>query len=324
MLDKKFVPQFNITLRCTMYDLCPYCYIKEQRKKFPLDMTPSDFDSALGWFMQLGADEIILLGGEPTMHPRFAEFLAAIEKHGLLARLFTNGIFDGPVASLIAGCRPLQTLFFHYDDAYLGSAPAARTAFLANLRAARDAGKRVWLRWNIDRPDCGDAGIIALAKEFSASIGYSITVPTQNNRGVPVPEVRSFAATLIHLGEAAAAEGIRIEPARALPLCAFTTDDRALLARSAHLQGTCRALDDLTVNTDLTVQLCSVTAPLSAGPVRGLDDLKEKIGDLARQEDELRKKPAIAECAGCGSFKDGSCQGGCYSYKLYPPRNDTP
>ncbi len=68
MIDKKFVPQFNVTLRCNMYNICKYCYVKEQAGKFPLDLDCVDFANILDWFIMLDVDELILLGGEPTLH----------------------------------------------------------------------------------------------------------------------------------------------------------------------------------------------------------------------------------------------------------------
>ena len=119
MLDNKFVPQFNITLRCNMYDVCEYCYVKEQKRNFPLDMEPQDFNNIISWFKALGVDEIIFLGGEPILHPKFSEFLETIKNNAISARLFTNGTYGNTIAKLISASKYVETIFFHYDENYL-------------------------------------------------------------------------------------------------------------------------------------------------------------------------------------------------------------
>jgi len=321
MLDNKFVPQFNITLRCNMYDVCEYCYVKEQKRNFPLDMQPRDFNNIISWFKALGVDEIIFLGGEPILHPAFVEFLGVIENNTISARLFTNGTYSKTIANLISESKNVETMFFHYDENYLKRSAQMKERFLDNIRQASESGKKIWLRWNIDKPDIDSREVIFLAKKYSANIGYSISVPTPCSNLIPVSEVHKYSGNLMRLAKRAGENHIRLEPARAIPLCAFSNRQLEFLKKKANLQGNCIAINDITINTDLSLQLCSVTHPVSASRVSGLNDLKGKIEFLKKEEIRLRAIPVIPECSKCDFFKNGECQGGCYAYKLYGKRN---
>jgi radical SAM protein with 4Fe4S-binding SPASM domain len=315
MLDDKFVPQFNVTLRCNMYNICDYCYVKEQENKVPLDFDISDFSKILDWFVMLNVDEIILLGGEPTFHPLFDELLDIIKSKKISARLFTNGTFHNNIADLVTSNEYVKTVFFHYEDNYLKTSDNIRERFLGNLEQVSKFNKKIWLRWNIDNPDVDNSELISLAKKYSASIGYSFSMPTSNANQLLIAKAYSYAESLVRLIKSAAENGIEIEPARAMPLCAFNACQLEYLKNKGNLQGSCIAINDLTVNSDLSIQLCSITHTIRTTKVTGLDDLKKKIEYLKEQELKIKSKPAIPECKEC-KFFGNDCQGGCYAYKL--------
>lgn len=317
MLDRKFVPQFNVTLRCNMYNVCRYCYVKEQEGKFPLDLDCQDFGRILDWFITLGVDEVILLGGEPTLHPLFAQVLDTLRHRELSARLFTNGTYNSTIADLVEQNECVETIFFHYDENYFRHSDRMTEKFLNNIERASMSGKKIWLRWNIDTPDIDHARVITLAKKYGTNIGYSISVPTPTSYQIPIPRVHEYAESLVDFVTSASENRIEVHPARALPLCAFGDREIELLKRLGNLEGTCIAINDITVNTDLSIQLCSVTHSVRTSQVTGVRDLEEKIEFLKGEESKLRAIPAIPECKECEWFKNAECQGGCYGYKLF-------
>ncbi len=144
-----------------------------------------------------------------------------------------------------------------------------------------------------------------------------LTVPTPNSCLIPISKVSEYAESLVSLIKSANRNNIEIEPARAMPLCAFSAKQLEFLKNKGNLQGNCIAINDLTVNTDLSLQLCSVTHPIHTTKVLGVDDLREKIDFLKKEELKLRSKPSLPECRECEYFENSECQGGCYAYGLY-------
>lgn len=90
----------------------------------------------------LGVDEIILLGGESTLHPFFTELIQIIETKKISTRLFTNGTYNYRKAGLILRNEYINTIFFHYDENYLKD-QNNRETFLRNLEEASLYNKKI-------------------------------------------------------------------------------------------------------------------------------------------------------------------------------------
>ncbi len=280
-------------------------------------MDTRDFSEILDWFLMLHIDEIILLGGEPTMHPHFKGILDIVKNKKIFARLFTNGSYNNNTADLILKNKYINTIFFHYDESYLKHSAGSKEKFSNNLKQASLSKKKIWLRWNIDKPDVDNSEIITLAEKYSASIGYSISAPTPYANPIPLREARKYAEILIDLVKSAKDADIEIEPARAMPLCVFNPRQLKFLQENGNLQGNCIAINDLTVNTDLSIQLCSISYPVRLPQPKGAEELKEHIEHFKKEELKLRSKHVMPECNECRFFTKGECQGGCYAYKLF-------
>ncbi len=82
--------QFYPTLRCNL--VCDFCFNRGLR---PVpDIEPPDFERMLDRLLAAGVDTLDLLGGEPTLHPRLDELVAAIAVRGMRTTLSTNGFGD--------------------------------------------------------------------------------------------------------------------------------------------------------------------------------------------------------------------------------------
>ncbi len=81
---------------------CGYCHNPElifHEDEFP-DITPEEFftflDQKRKWI-----DGVVLLGGEPLMHPGILEFMREIKKRKISIKLDTNGTFPGIIEKAI-------------------------------------------------------------------------------------------------------------------------------------------------------------------------------------------------------------------------------
>jgi radical SAM protein with 4Fe4S-binding SPASM domain len=82
--------QFYPTLRCNL--ACEFCF---NRGLPPVpDVDPADFARMLDRLQCAGVTTLDLLGGEPTLHPRLGDLVAAIAGRGMTTTLSTNGRGD--------------------------------------------------------------------------------------------------------------------------------------------------------------------------------------------------------------------------------------
>lgn len=114
------VHYFNITYACN--SRCRFCAADSvvrggspSNKSIPLQ----SFIKVLEELALRSEDQVILNGGEPTIHPQFPGFLQAIVKHGTQRTVFTNGrkLSDISFTEVVASCHPVELLIPIYSSA---------------------------------------------------------------------------------------------------------------------------------------------------------------------------------------------------------------
>jgi MoaA/NifB/PqqE/SkfB family radical SAM enzyme len=70
---------------------CTYCFLPSDFFTSGKRMSLDSFSDVVSWSQRHGVDEITLLGGEPSLHPYFAEMASLASAHGMKVRVVTNG-----------------------------------------------------------------------------------------------------------------------------------------------------------------------------------------------------------------------------------------
>lgn len=83
-----FTPEvwLNINSACNLS--CHWCYAQKAKDQ----MSAEDARKYLHILRQIGVKKVILLGGEPTIHPQLMEILSVASTEGVSCSLITNGI----------------------------------------------------------------------------------------------------------------------------------------------------------------------------------------------------------------------------------------
>jgi sulfatase maturation enzyme AslB (radical SAM superfamily) len=87
---------------------CRHCWISPahdpggQRSTF---LEPALIEQAIGEALPLGLESVKLTGGEPLLHPQFADIVGLVGQHGLGLSLETNGTLLSPPRGPGAGRR---------------------------------------------------------------------------------------------------------------------------------------------------------------------------------------------------------------------------
>ena len=77
---------------------CPYCYASSE-SDFSDELTESEVRDVIDQAQALGARKIIILGGEPMIHPRLLDTVEFLHSRGLDIDMFTNGTGVTPGAA---------------------------------------------------------------------------------------------------------------------------------------------------------------------------------------------------------------------------------
>jgi hypothetical protein len=116
--------ELHVTHTCNL--ACESCsHYSNHGHSGNLDLDRADHWMAM-WSKRIDVEEIRLLGGEPTVHPDFPEFIPLARRHWPLARIriVTNGFFlrrhpDLPLKMADAGNADLALSIHHDSPAYL-------------------------------------------------------------------------------------------------------------------------------------------------------------------------------------------------------------
>ncbi len=86
------MPNIMLTYGCNLK--CPYCFANEFVNKRSSYITEENFVKAIEFLTREGVTRIGLIGGEPTLHPKFKDFLEYLINNGKVdeATIYTNGI----------------------------------------------------------------------------------------------------------------------------------------------------------------------------------------------------------------------------------------
>ncbi len=81
-----------LTRNCNLK--CPYCFADEFVNKDKDEVTFENFNKILEFIKTSPDERVGLIGGEPTLHPLFAEFLSVLQKDEKVKRviIYTNGL----------------------------------------------------------------------------------------------------------------------------------------------------------------------------------------------------------------------------------------
>lgn len=150
----------NISITTACNRRCRFCFappagmtLSESRESPAAQgqMTMACFRRALQFLRRSDIDELRLLGGEPTLHPRFKEMTAYGLERGLRLMIFTNGLFPQDLLDYLASIpsEKISLLINLTDLPQSGDENGERQR---RLEAIRRLGPRAILGQTIDTP----------------------------------------------------------------------------------------------------------------------------------------------------------------------------
>ncbi|NLL83098.1 MAG: 12,18-didecarboxysiroheme deacetylase [Lentisphaerae bacterium] len=158
-VDKKPVVVWNVTRRCNLN--CRHCYSHSANVDYSGELTTQEGLVLLDDLAAYGVPVVLFSGGEPLMRPDILELIAATTARGMRAVVSTNGTLLTPAtaerlreAGLSYAGVSLDGLA-ETNDKFRGANGAFDKA-MAGIRACREAGVKVGLRFTLTRENVAD------------------------------------------------------------------------------------------------------------------------------------------------------------------------
>jgi hypothetical protein len=309
----------NILLTTICNRRCPYCFAKtEMDGATTEEMTWENLIYIADFLVKSREKKVSLLGGEPTLHQDFVDYVCYLNQRGFDVSVFTNGMVSDDRLSEMKenfSGMPHERLSFvcNLNNPNQTPAPDEETRRIHNFLAAM--GPLVGPGFNIYRLDFDLTFLFDLVVRYGLKrtlrLGMTHPIPGQGNgyirpedMGKTIERLYSFKPLM---------DRLRIRPGLdcGFPICQFTDEQLGWLYRlSRHAKFECGPAIDIT--PDMSVYSCFPLSQFHRKSIFDFDDLKQ-VGDYyAKIGDQIRIELAgiFDSCDGCIHRDEGICSGG--------------
>ena len=167
----------ELTERCNLR--CVHCYINQPAGNMEAaarEMTLPQVRTVLDKIAEAGCLFLLLTGGEPLLHPDFADIWRYTKQKGMLVTLFTNGALLTPrLADLLAEYRPRQveiTLYGAAQETYewVTGVAGSYARCVRGIELLLERGLRLNLKSVLLRSNCHE---LEAMQAFAERLGVS-------------------------------------------------------------------------------------------------------------------------------------------------------
>ena len=304
----------NLLIGTVCNQHCDYCFTADyldgaggQRGFLSLDA----IDARLDFLDRSGIDQVRLLGGEPTLHPQFAEIIARAASRNKHIVVFTNGLMPQPARSCLEQVESAAcTVLVNVNE----PARAAAAVFDRRHHTVARLGKRAMPGFNICRTDFNLDFMLPFIAETGCRqairIGMAQPCLSGTNRYIHPSQYVAVGRRIVEFARRAANCGISLEFDCGFVHCMFSDNDLIALDEcGADLGWRCNPILDIDIagNVLHCYPLAGIgTLPLS--PETDAAHLRRTFEGMTRA---YRQTGVFPECATCSFKLSGVCAGGC-------------
>ncbi len=315
------MPNLMLTNWCNYK--CSYCFGMDMMapKVEAEAMSDAVFLGILNWLEKTNYKRPIhLMGGEPTLHPKFEWIVNTLLEQDHTITIFSNLATEkAPLYSEKLADLPI-TWVVNINPPYKWTSEQQ----VRIRRSLQNLGKAASITFNIMPNEDDNEWAINLIEEFNLArnikVGFVLPTYNQSNYALNDNEYKIVAEKVVQLAQMAEKKDIKLEYECGVPTCAFTNEQLGILWRcgSAVRSGCCSRLD-ITPFGDVIYCL-----PLATVASKKYDEFKNY--EDARSWFETifapyRRLGRISDCATCNLMKPQLCNGACLAKNLIGVKN---
>jgi hypothetical protein len=305
----------NILLTNFCNRSCPYCFALAQVKvgtwRPHWEMSDNEFKTILS-YLNPQRDVVSLLGGEPTLHSRFAEIVALSVSRRYRIKIFTNGTTEQ--LRQISGTLTARQLTIILN---LNAPHTYPDNQWAQIQANCEYwGDRLRLSFNIFEPDFDWSYLkeAIVNWQIGPYVRIGITQPIRGmaNQYLPEKDLPQTYSRLVDMAEDMAREGITLGLDCGFRACGFSeTQLGTLIECGTQLLFDCKPVLD--IGPDLMVWRCFPFATFEGVHLTDFSTMDQIASHFDALWQEGQHQGNTAECATCENHLVKTCKGGCLS-----------
>ena len=313
----------NLAISAVCNQDCDYCFTVdhlEAGERMGDHTPPADgrflsvdaFAERLDFLTRSGIREVRLLGGEPTLHPRFTELIERARLAEMGVVVFTNGLMpENAVACLEAIPADQCTVMVNVNQP---ETMDQRRSHELRRDTIRQLGERALLGFNIYRTDFQMGFLLPLIAESGCKavvrLGMAQPCLSGRNQYIHPNQYRSIAIGIVRFAREAAKVGVKLDFDCGFVRCMFSPEELdTLQAAGTHVGWRCNPILDIDLEGD--VIHCYPLSRLARLPLTPEMDAAGLRSAFEEQTRSYRQAGVFKECSTCSFKAAGECSGGC-------------
>jgi len=314
----------NIMFTTYCNQRCCYCFgqdaMGEERKKdSDRNISKENLQFVIDFLKRSGANEISIIGGEPTLHPEFKERYGQIERAGLLIMIFSNCVMEEDTAIYLSKRGSLDDILLNIREPWEYS-----TQDWNKIRTTLRYVKKVTLSFRIYRLGFNIRFLFDLIDEFGLKreINFAPALPSLNTKTayLPLNKYKEMGKEMVKWSKESKERKISWYSDAGFILCGFSKQDLRELRENVDFVPNVNCRAAVEVRPNLMTQRCfGMWSKKDEKPV----SLKQfsTLQEVHRYFDFCslvikQRYGALKECEECAYFHDRTCGGGCMVHIL--------
>lgn len=296
---------------------CPFCFAADSRsrmlKQGSRQMDEREFRDCLDFTLKAGIRELRLLGGEPALHPWFADFVKLGREAGCSILVFSNGVMPDAAREALSALDPdVCTVVINFSAVIREQDRKRRRDTLELL------GSRVTPGVTLTAPRFSFDAVIAAVNDFGLRkhIRIGLANPTWGgtNRALHPKRYPAIAQALLEQSFLTARYGISLDADCGFVRCMFGDDLDILKKNGFRYISRCTPVLDLCAGGKILP--CFALSNLSCPDRNDFPDAGAAFQSLNGRLSPFRTFGIYPECSQCVFFHTEECCGGCTAARL--------
>lgn len=304
----------NIILTNSCNATCAFCFAQEHSKNPPQFLNLEDLMIRIKFLQASGQSQVRLIGGEPTLHPRFKEIIAVIISKDMSAVIFSNGY--------------IPERYLHF----LEEIPPEKIAFLININAQsrtpnpkawrcnvfKSLNKKITLGFTILDPIFDLTTYYQIINTFNLQrklrLGLAQPILFGDNRYLSPKLYKKAAQSILINATIAKDQHIQLEFDCGFVRCMFTKEEWQQLSDFGVITE-CHCAPNLDIDLDGRIFHCFSVSQIATFLSKNMT-VAQAYTRLDNQRKIFRDSGVYSQCSECQERISGHCSGGCLSITM--------
>lgn len=305
-----------ITSHCNLN--CSYCFAQatfSDPEKTYGHMTPDVFKKSLDILQKSNIGQVSILGGEPTLHPDFMQYMEMAFQAGLTVKLFTNGYLRKEDLNYLCGVPEEKIIIIlNINDPppdYNKIPPPVKNTII-------QLNKKILPGYNIYNKRFSLYPILGIIKTFGLKkkirLGLAQPCLGYKNEYLPIKHYAFVGHKILEFAQKAQEQSVKIILDCGFVPCMFGISDLRQFGFGKETGFHCDPIPDIL--PDGSIVPCYPLSGLYQDHINNIDNIIALRKKMKKSQVELSHAGIFKTCSVCAYKKENHCTGGCMAHKI--------